>query len=41
MHYLTEYRDGTPQKGGGWVFKRGLDVMKCEVERYLKVTKDR
>ncbi len=38
MHYLSVYTDSTPQKGG-WVFKRGLNVMKCEAERYLKVTK--
>eukprot|EP01083_Nonionella_stella_P034517 94459_1 len=40
IHYLSVYRDGTPQKGGGWVFKRGLNVMKCEVQRFLKLTKD-
>jgi len=40
MHYLSVYRDGIPQKGGGWVPKRGLEVMKCEVQRFLKLTKD-
>jgi len=39
-HYLSLYRDGVPQKGGGWVYKRGLSVMKCEVQRFLKLTKD-
>jgi len=39
-HYLSLYRDGIPQKGGGWVPKRGLSVMKCEVQRFLKLTKD-
>jgi len=39
-HYLSLYRDSTPQKGGGWVYKRGLNVMKCEVQRFLKLTKD-
>eukprot|EP00484_Ammonia_sp_Unknown_P019886 CAMPEP_0197026456 /NCGR_PEP_ID=MMETSP1384-20130603/6533_1 /TAXON_ID=29189 /ORGANISM="Ammonia sp." /LENGTH=460 /DNA_ID=CAMNT_0042455121 /DNA_START=158 /DNA_END=1540 /DNA_ORIENTATION=+ len=39
-HYLSLYRDSVPQKGGGWVFKRGLDVMKCEVQRFLKLTKE-
>lgn len=40
VHYLSLYRDSTPQKGGGWVYKRGLNVMKCEVQRFLKMTKD-
>jgi len=40
MHYLSVYRDGVPQKGGGWVPKRGLSPMKCEVQRFLKLTKD-
>jgi len=40
LHYLSLYRDSTPQKGGGWIYKRGVNVMKCEVMRYLKLTKD-
>jgi coronin-1B/1C/6 len=40
MHFLSVYRDGVPQKGGGWVPKRGLSPMKCEVQRFLKLTKD-
>ena len=39
-HFLSSYRDGTPQKGGAWVPRRGLEVMKCEVQRFLKLTKD-
>lgn len=39
-HYLSVYRDGVPQKGGGWLPKRGLLPMKCEVQRFLKLTKD-
>lgn len=27
----------TPQKGGCWVPKHGLDVMKCEVQRFMKI----
>eukprot|EP01083_Nonionella_stella_P041160 111625_1 len=40
MNYLSAYRDGEPQKGGGWVPKRALKVMKCEVQRYLKLTQE-
>ena len=40
LHFLSLYRDSVPQKGGGWVYKRGLNVMRCEVQRYLKLTKD-
>merc|ERR1712130_107481 len=39
-HFLSLYRDGVPQKGGGWVPKRGLSPMNCEVQRFLKLTKD-
>lgn len=35
---LTKYGDTTPQKGGGWVPKRGLSTGDCEIARYLKVT---
>lgn len=27
----------TPQKGGAWVPKAGLDVMRCEVQRFMKI----
>ena len=35
---LGAYRNPDPQKGGGWVPKRALDVWKCEVQRFLKLT---
>jgi hypothetical protein len=38
VYFLNQHR-GEPQKGGGWVPKRGLDVWKCEVNRFLKLTK--
>lgn len=38
VHSLSAYRDTLPQKGGAWVAKRGLDVFKCEVQRFLKLT---
>lgn len=38
MYLLSIYRNQEPQKGGGWVPKKGLDVWKCEVARFLKLT---
>lgn len=37
---ITAYRDSNPQKGGCFVPKRALDTQKCEVARFLKLTKD-
>uniref|UniRef100_A0A3Q2CSY9 Coronin n=1 Tax=Cyprinodon variegatus TaxID=28743 RepID=A0A3Q2CSY9_CYPVA len=37
LHYLTEYRSHSPQKGMGVMPKRGLDVTSCEVFRFYKV----
>jgi len=38
MHNLGAYRNPVPQKGGGWLPKRAMDVWKCEVARFLKLT---
>jgi len=38
VHPLGMYRNSTPQKGGCFVPKPGLDVMKCEVARFMKLT---
>jgi len=38
LYNLGAYRSNESQKGGGWVPKRGLDPMKCEIERFLKLT---
>jgi len=38
-HPLSTYRSPEPQRGGGWVPKRGLNVWKCEIERFLKLTR--
>jgi len=38
IYPLGLFRDNEPQKGGGWVSKKGLDVWKCEVSRFLKLT---
>merc|ERR1719289_197183 len=37
---ISSYRSSTPQKGGCFVPKRALDTSKCEVARFLKLTKD-
>jgi len=38
--FISSYRSSTPQRGGCFVPKRGLDTKKCEIARYLKLTKD-
>lgn len=40
FYTLGVYRDTEPQKGGGWVPKRALDTTKCEVARFLKLTRN-
>eukprot|EP00483_Globobulimina_turgida_P001951 UN01953 len=37
---LGAYRDTELQKGGGWIAKRACDVWRCEVNRFLKLTKN-
>ena len=39
FYILGTYRSPEPQRGGGWVPKRGLNVWKCEIERFLKLTR--
>jgi len=38
VHFLTEYKSATPQRGMGWVPKLGMDLSTCEIARMLKVT---
>jgi len=38
VYQLGAFRQTEPQKGGGWVPKPALDVWKCEVMRFLKLT---
>jgi len=38
--FISSFRSSVPQKGGCFVPKRALDTTKCEVARYLKLTKD-
>ncbi|KAK1334295.1 hypothetical protein QTO34_005298 [Cnephaeus nilssonii] len=37
LNYLTEYRSYHPQKGIGFMPKRGLDVSTCEIFRFYKL----
>ncbi|XP_013863236.1 coronin-2A [Austrofundulus limnaeus] len=37
IHFLTEYRSHSPQKGMGVMPKRGLNVSSCEVFRFYKL----
>ncbi|XP_022251440.1 coronin-2B-like isoform X2 [Limulus polyphemus] len=41
-HYLHQFLTGSPQRGLGFMPKRGLDVMSCEIFRFYKLhaTKD-
>lgn len=36
VHYLNTFSTKEPQRGMGYMPKRGLDVNKCEIARYLK-----
>lgn len=36
-HYLNQFLTGFPQRGLGFMPKRGLDVLKCEVFRFYKL----
>lgn len=36
-HYLNEYKSAAPQRGLGFMPKRGLDVTTCEVARFYKL----
>jgi len=37
---LSSFRGTTPQKGGNWVPKRGLDTTQIEIQKFYKLTKD-
>jgi len=38
IHYLTEFKSATPQRGLGFIPKRIVNVSECEVARALKLT---
>lgn len=35
VHFLNIYQSSDPQRGIGWMPKRGLNVNTCEIARYL------
>ncbi|KAG7273416.1 hypothetical protein CRUP_023641 [Coryphaenoides rupestris] len=37
VHFLNLYSSKEPQRGAGYVSKRGVDVNKCEIARFYKV----
>jgi len=38
IHFLSEFKSATPQRGMGWVAKTSLDTSSCEIARLLKLT---
>lgn len=38
VHYLSMYSSKESQKGMGYMPKRGLEVNKCEIARYISYT---
>jgi len=38
IHFLTEFKSATPQRGMGWTPKLAMDLSGCEIARMLKVT---
>jgi coronin-1B/1C/6 len=38
IHYLSEFKSATPQRGMGWVPKTAMDLSTCEICRMLKLT---
>lgn len=36
--FLSEYKTATPQRGLGWLPKRGMNVAECEIARCYKLT---
>jgi coronin-1B/1C/6 len=37
IHYLNTYSSGDPQRGMGWMTKRGLNVAGCEISKFFKL----
>lgn len=37
VHYLNTFSTKEPQRGMGYMPKRGLDVNKCEIARYCSI----
>lgn len=41
VHYLSEFRDNSSQKGVAWLPKRACDTTKCEIAVALRLMKDK
>lgn len=37
IHYISTYQSSEPQRGMGWMPKRGCDVVGCEIARFFKL----
>lgn len=37
IHYLNTYQSSDPQRGMGWMTKRGLNVNNCEISKFYKL----
>lgn len=37
IHYLNTYQTSDPQRGMGWMAKRGLNVSSCEINKFYKL----
>jgi len=38
IHFLSEFKSASPQRGMGWVPKLSMDLSSCEIARLLKVS---
>jgi len=38
IHFLSEFKSASPQRGMGWTPKLAMDLASCEIARLLKVT---
>lgn len=38
IHFLSEFKSATPQRGMGWTPKHSMDLSSCEIARLLKIT---
>lgn len=37
IHYINTYQSSEPQRGMGWMPKRGCDLLSCEIARFYKL----
>lgn len=37
VHYISTYQSTEPQRGMGWMPKRGCDILNCEIARFYKL----